>query len=74
MTLVETTYRLQSPPTRDQLYKLGQFANTYGLRNFHVDDSGNHITFEYDASRLKGTEITHVLRSAGISVLSRSQD
>jgi len=71
MTLVEITYELQSPLRPDQLYKLGEFANTYGLRNFHLDGPRNHISFEYDASRLKETEVAHVLRSAEIPVLRR---
>lgn len=69
MTLVEITYELQSPLRSEQLYKLGEFANTYGLRNFRLDGGGNHISFEYDASRLKETEVAHVLRSSGIAVL-----
>jgi hypothetical protein len=71
MTLVEITYELQSPLRSEQLYKLGEFANTYGLRNFRLDGTGNHISFEYDASRLKETEVAHVLRSAEIPVLRR---
>lgn len=68
MTLVEITYELQSPLTTDQLKALGQFANTYGLRRFRVERDGNQLSFEYDASRLKETEVAHVLRQARIAV------
>jgi hypothetical protein len=68
MTLVEATYELQSPLTQDQLRSLGSFANTYGLRRFRVDDAKNQLSFEYDASRLKETQLTHVLRQARITV------
>jgi len=68
MTLVEITYELQSPHSQDQLRSLGSFANTYGLRRFRVDDAKNQLSFEYDASRLKETEVTHVLRHARITV------
>jgi hypothetical protein len=68
MTLLEITYELQSPLSLDQLRRLGEFANTYGLRKFHVDEQRNHLTFEYDASRLGNTQITHVLGQAGIAV------
>jgi hypothetical protein len=71
MTLVEITYELQSPLKQDQLYKLGEFANTYGLRNFRLDKPGTRISFEYDASRLKETEVAHFLRSEKIPVLRR---
>jgi hypothetical protein len=71
MTLMEITYELQSPLDTDQLKKLGSFANTYGLRRFRVHEDTNRLTFEYDASRLKETEVEHVLRQARISVLRR---
>jgi hypothetical protein len=69
MTLMEVTFELQKPLKPEQLRTLRQFANTYGLRNFHFDESLNHLRFEYDASRLKETEVVHVLRQARIPVL-----
>ena len=68
MTLVDVTYELRAPLTAELLAKLGQFANTYGLRKFHVDEMKKLLTFEYDASRLKGTQVTHVLGMAGIPI------
>ena len=53
MTLLEITYELQSPLSMAQLSRLGEFANTYGLRKFRVDEPRNRLTFEYDASRLR---------------------
>ena len=71
MTLMEITYELQSPLKPEQLRALGKFANTYGLRRFRVDEQLNRLSFEYDASRLKETEVAHVLRQARIPVTSR---
>jgi hypothetical protein len=71
MTLLEITYQLQSPLTMKQLSRLGEFANTYGLRRFRVDETKNHLTFEYDASRLKETQVLHVLRQANIPVTGK---
>ena len=68
MTLLEITFELQSPLSLEQLGRLGEFANTYGLRRFRVDEQKNHLTFEYDASRLRETQVTHVLGRAGIAV------
>jgi hypothetical protein len=65
MTLVEATYELQKPLTEAQLRTLGTFANTYGLRRFRVDDK-NRLSFEYDASRLRDTEVIHVLHQLNI--------
>jgi hypothetical protein len=71
MTLVEVTYELQSPLHPEQLRALGLFANTYGLRRFRVDELTNRLSFEYDASRLKESEVAHVLRMARIPVQRR---
>jgi len=67
MTLVEITYELQSPLNDEQLRNLGSFANTYGLRRFRVEDKSK-LSFEYDASRLRETQVAHVLRQLNISV------
>ena len=71
MTLIEITYQLQEPLSREQLGSLGEFANTYGLRRFRVDEAKNQLSFEYDASRLKETEVMHMLRGAKIPVTGR---
>jgi hypothetical protein len=68
MTLVEITYELQSRLTQEQLRHLGEFANTYGLRRFRVDEAKNQLSFEYDASRLRETQVAHVLGQARIAV------
>lgn len=68
MTLVEITYELSSPLTQQQLERLGEFANTYGLRRFRVDEDKKHLSFEYDASRLRETQVAHVLGQASIAV------
>ena len=69
MTLIEITYELQSSLNAEQLRALASFANTYGLRRFRVDEKTNRLSFEYDASRLKETEVAHVLRQANIPVV-----
>lgn len=68
MTLVEITYELQSPLSNEQLRSLGEFANTYGLHRFRIDEAKNYLTFEYDASRLRETQVAHVLGNASIAV------
>ena len=68
MTLVEITYELQSPLTEVQLKSLGDFANTYGLRSFRMDEGRKQLWLEYDASRLRETQVTQVLGRASIAV------
>jgi len=71
MTLVEVTYELQTPLGTEELRRLGEFANTYGLRCFRVDEAKQHLSFEYDASRLRETQVAGVLRQARIAVTRR---
>lgn len=71
MTLSEIKFRLQSELTLDQMRGLSTFANTYGLRRFSITDSGHVLEFEYDASRLRPTQVEHVLRMANIPVLEQ---
>jgi hypothetical protein len=71
MTLLEITYQLQSPLSYEQLERLAEFANTYGLRRFRVDETNTKITFEYDASRLRETQVAHALGMAGIPVIQK---
>lgn len=71
MTLMEVTYELQSPLTNEQIRRLGAFSNTYGLRRFRSSDDGNRLTFEYDASRLKESQVAHALGQVRIQVHRR---
>lgn len=74
MTLVEITYNLHSSLSDGQLARLGEFSNTYGLRKIRVDEQNNRISLEYDASRLRETQVTHVLGMAGLSVSRQASD
>ena len=71
MTLMEITFELRSPLTNEQIRRLGVFSNTYGLRRFRTSDDGKQITFEYDASRLKQSQVAHVLAQSHIAVVRR---
>jgi hypothetical protein len=71
MTLLEITYELHSPLSSQQLQRLGEFANTYGLRRFRVDEKQRLLTLEYDASRLRESQVAHVLGKAGIPIVQK---
>lgn len=71
MTLLEIRYALQSPLTPDQLRRLAEFANTYGLRKFRLNEERTELAFEYDASRLRETEVAHALGLASIAVVRK---
>jgi hypothetical protein len=71
MTQMTVTYELQSPLKPEQFRALGEFANTYGLRGFHLDEKKNYLHIDYDASRLQNSTVEHVLRQARIPVLRK---
>jgi hypothetical protein len=71
MTLMTVTYELQEPLKAAQFKALGDFANTYGLQNFWLDEKTGYLHLDYDASRLKEIVVEHVLRSARIPVLRK---
>lgn len=71
MTLLEIRYALQSPLTPEQLRNLSEFANTYGLRKFRLNGDKTELSFEYDASRLRETQVAHALAMAKIAVTKK---
>ena len=71
MTLLEIRYSLQSPLDDEQLRSLSEFANTYGLRKFKLNDAKTELSFEYDASRLRETQVAHALGLAKIAVVKK---
>jgi hypothetical protein len=71
MTQMTVTYELQERLKPEQFRALGEFANTYGLRGFHLDEKNNYLHIDYDASRLQNSTVEHVLRKARIPVLRK---
>jgi hypothetical protein len=71
MTLLEIRYALTAPLNAAQLTQLGEFANTYGLRKFRLNDAKTELSFEYDASRLRETQVEHVLGQAKIAIAKK---
>jgi len=71
MTFMTMTFQLQFPLSKEDLRRLAFFANTYGLQKFRLDEQKNLLQFDYDASRLKETEVEHVLRMANIPIVER---
>lgn len=65
------TYELQSRLKPEQFRALGEFSNTYGIHKFRYDEERNLLHMDYDASRLRETEVENVLRQARIPVLRR---
>jgi len=57
--------------TEEQLRHLGNSRTPTACAVFRVDESKNQVSFEYDASRLRETQVAHVLGRARIAVTRR---
>jgi hypothetical protein len=71
MTFLEVTYRYDGPLTNAQLKRVGELPGHYGIRRIKLDEAGSTACIEYDASRLKESEVVHWVRMAGIPLTVR---
>ncbi|MGH9804912.1 MAG: hypothetical protein ACRD4D_07045 [Candidatus Acidiferrales bacterium] len=71
MTFLEVNYRYRGPLGAAQLKRLGELAGHYGIRRIRLDEERSMARIEFDASRLKESEVVHWVRRAGIPLLER---
>jgi hypothetical protein len=71
MTFLEVNYRYRGPLSAEQLKRLGELPGHYGIRRIRLDEGHAIARIEFDASRLKESEIVHWVRRAGIPLLER---
>jgi len=71
MTYLEVSYRYEGPLTLEQMRKLGDLTGHYGIRRIRLDEPSQMARIEFDASRLKETEVVHWIRRAGIPLKER---
>lgn len=71
MTYLEVVYRVARPLTGAQMRLLGDLPGHYGVRRLRLDETNGMLRIEYDASRLKETEVVHWVRGAGIPLTER---
>lgn len=66
MTYVEVNYRYTRPLSRAEMERIGELPSHYGIRRIQLDETNRMARIEFDASRLKESEVLHWLRRAGI--------
>ena len=71
MTYLEVAYRYVGPLSLAQMKKLGELPGHYGIRRIRLDEPNQVARIEFDASRLKETEVVHWVRRAGIPLKDR---
>jgi hypothetical protein len=65
VTFLEVNYRYTGPLRRDQMERVGDLPGHYGIRCIHLDEERRIARIEFDASRLKESEVVHWIRRAG---------
>jgi hypothetical protein len=68
MTLLQATFPYRPPVTERELIALNDVREVYGIRLVKFDKGRETITVEYDASRLKRSDLVFILRTAGIRI------
>ena len=69
MTKVQIHFRLQRPLDNTMLTRIAEVNALYGIQRVRVAPSMDSLAVDYDATRLRPTEVEAALAGAGISVL-----
>ncbi len=68
MTTVEVAYRCAQHPTEDAIRALGYVREVYGVRRVTFSSADGIVRVEYDATRLNKSNISRLLRGAGLAL------
>lgn len=68
MTKVQIHFQLESPLDDATAMRLSDANSLYGIDRIQVEPSLKGIMVEYDASRLKTSEVQSVLEGIGIAI------
>jgi hypothetical protein len=74
MTKVTLHYNLERPLTDDDLAGISDVHSTYGMARVQVAPALDKIVVDYDASRLKKSDVEAELLRHGIPIHSGAQD
>jgi hypothetical protein len=74
MTKVTLHYTLERPLTDDDLPAISDVHSTYGMARVQIAPSLDKIVVDYDASRLKKSDVEAALLRHGIPIHSAAQD
>jgi hypothetical protein len=73
MTKVQIHFHLQRPLDDSMLDRLSGANSVYGIQKIKLDPSLDGLTVEYDATRLRPSEVENVLAGAGIPLSGLSR-
>ena len=68
MTLLEVVYRYGATPGEAELRAIDNVREVYGIRRISFSEKDHTVRVEFDASRLRETNVANLLRSAGLDL------
>lgn len=71
MTFLEVNYRYAGPLSPAQMKRMGELPGTYGIRRIRLNEKNSLARIEFDASRLKESEVVNHIRRAGIPLTEK---
>jgi hypothetical protein len=71
MTAVDVVFRYGMTPGEREMRALDNVWEVYGIRRVQLNEAGNTIRIEYDATRMNENVVAGLLRRAGIDVLEK---
>lgn len=71
MTCLDVTYRFRGQLAAAVLRRLADLRGYYGIVQLHLNEAENQLRVEYDASRLKETDVQHLLRLTGVDITEK---
>jgi len=69
MTKVQIRFHVEKPLDEAALSRVAEAQAIYGIERIKIEGVATDITVEYDASRLKASEVEAALRARGIPVV-----
>jgi hypothetical protein len=70
MTKVQKHFRLERPLDEPMVERIAEANSIYGIDRIQIAPTGDELMVEYDATRLRVSELESVLQRAGIPVTS----
>lgn len=68
MTKVQKHFRLQRPLDEPLMEQIANACSLYGIEHIRIAPSREELIVEFDATRLRATDVEAVLQRAGIPV------
>jgi len=70
MTKVQKHFRLQRPLDESLMENIADANSIYGIERIRIAPSREELMVEFDASRLRDTEVESALHRAGVPVVA----